>query len=585
MRAHRQSLTLGAKLALAGVPFLLAALLMTLSTLWLSHQLEGGAGAVNEAGRLRMLSWRLVVERGQDPAAPAPAADEFRRSLQLLHTGDPQRPLLVPWDAQVRQRLALVEAAWRDVDTTGSAGAQTDSTMPQRAHALVARIDGLVEAIEGRLSRLTALLHVLQVALLAMGGLAATILVVSGWRFVLRPVAELERAVGRLRMGDLSARAVVDTRDELGALGTGFNDMARQLEASYRELESRVEDKTSELREQRERLRWLYDVSRLVAESVHLQPMAQAFTERLHKRLQGGRVTLSLLQADGQRRVPVACLGATGEPQGRTTEVAVRHQDRLLAEIALELQSPLDDAELASIQAAAALLASGIENLRLQARNKEAAVSEERAFLARELHDSIAQSLAFLGIQAQLMREAMADDDRRAMDRTMGEIEAGLRESQVDVRELLLNFRLRTQAEDIEPALQAALRKFEHRSGVGASLTVHDEGLPLPADVQVQVLHIVQEALANVRKHAQADHVWIDVWKHPQWCIQVRDDGRGFDPRDVGISQVGLRIMRERAQAVGGRLDLSSERRAGTRVLLELPVPGTKALLDIGTRR
>ncbi len=585
MHALRRPLTLGAKLALAGVPFLLAALLMTLSTLWLSHQLEGGAGAVNEAGRLRMLSWRLVGERGQDPAAPAPAADEFRRSLQLLHTGDPRRPLLVPWDAQVRQRLALVEAAWREVDAASVTGPDPGRQAQQRAQSLVARIDGLVEAIEGRLSRLTALLHLLQVALLTMGGVAAAMLLVSGWRFVLRPVAELGRAVGRLRHGDLSARAVVDTRDELGALGTGFNDMARQLEASYRELESRVEAKTSELREQRERLRWLYDVSRLVAESVDLQPMAQAFTERLHRRLQGARVTLSLLQADGQRRVPVACEGTTGEPPGHRTEVAVRHQDRLLAEIALELQSPLDDAELASMQAAATLLASGIENLRLQARNREAAVSEERAFLARELHDSIAQSLAFLGIQAQLMREAMADDDRRAMDRTMGEIEAGLRESQVDVRELLLNFRLRTQAEDIEPALQAALRKFEHRSGVGASLTVHDEGLPLPADVQVQVLHIVQEALANVRKHAQADHVWIDVWKHPQWCIQVRDDGRGFDPRDVGISQVGLRIMRERAQAVGGRLDLSSEHRAGTRVLLELPQPGADTPLQAGARQ
>lgn len=566
--------SLGTKLALAGVPFLLAALLTTLATLWLSHQLEGGAGAVNEAGRLRMLSWRLVVEREQSTGAALQTADQFRHSLTLLETGDRRRPLLVPWDDDVRQRFARVQQAWVDFDPAGPSMPAPGPTTQAVAADLVARIDLLVEGIEGRLSRLTALLHLLQVALLAMGGVAAAALVLSGYRFVIRPVAELERAVARLRDGELSARALVDTRDELGALGEGFNEMALQLEASYRDLEARVKAKTSELLEQRERLRMLYDVSRLVAEAVQLQPMAQAFTRRLHDRLRAGQVTLRLVQADGQRRMPVASHGPRPVPHGIVRVVPVRHQDRLIAEIELALPAPIDEAETALMQAAATHLASGIENLRLQARNKEAAVAEERAFLARELHDSIAQSLAFLAIQARLMREAIADGDRAGMERTMAEIEAGLRESHGDVRELLLNFRLRTQAEDIEPALQAALRKFEHRSGVTATLVVHDDGLPLPADVQVQVLHIIQEALANVSKHARAERVWLDVWKHPGWCVQVRDDGCGFDTRASDVSRVGLRIMRERSEAIGASLQVRSQPAQGTTVLLELPPRG-----------
>jgi two-component system nitrate/nitrite sensor histidine kinase NarX len=197
-----------------------------------------------------------------------------------------------------------------------------------------------------------------------------------------------------------------------------------------------------------------------------------------------------------------------------------------------------------------------MENLRLQALERESAVSEERAFLARELHDSIAQSLAFLNIQAQLMRKAMADGDpARMASGVMDEIELGLRESHGDVRELLVHFRTRTNAEDIEHALQTTLRKFEHQSGIDATLTMHGKGLPLAADLQVQALHIVQEALSNVRKHAGAQQVWVDVWRQPAWRFEVRDDGLGFDPGSADDSSdethVGLRIMRERAAAPG----------------------------------
>jgi two-component system nitrate/nitrite sensor histidine kinase NarX len=218
-----------------------------------------------------------------------------------------------------------------------------------------------------------------------------------------------------------------------------------------------------------------------------------------------------------------------------------------------------------------------MESLRLQALGKEAAVAEERGFLARELHDSIAQSLASLHIQAQLMRRAMARNDRQRMSEVLAEIELGLQESHGDVRELLVHFRTRTNTEDIEPALQVTLSKFERQSGVSTTLTVHGHGLPLPSDVQVQALHVVQEALSNVRKHARATHVWLDVWKQPVWRFRVRDDGIGFAiqvpdaaVRD-GDTHVGLHIMRERAERMGATLELQAQPGGGTTMTLTLP--------------
>ena len=213
-----------------------------------------------------------------------------------------------------------------------------------------------------------------------------------------------------------------------------------------------------------------------------------------------------------------------------------------------------------------------MENLRLDSLAKEAAVSQERNLLARELHDSIAQSLAFLKIQVQLMRDALASGNAQRVQSVLGEIDTGVRESYGDVRELLLHFRTRASGEDIEPALQTTLRKFEHHSGIKASLQMHGQGLPLTPDLQIQVLHIVQEALSNVRKHARASQVWLDVQQQPRWRFEVRDDGIGFDAEDPGRSEthVGLRIMAERAERIGAALDVISTPGHGSSVVLEL---------------
>jgi len=213
-----------------------------------------------------------------------------------------------------------------------------------------------------------------------------------------------------------------------------------------------------------------------------------------------------------------------------------------------------------------------MESLRTAALARESAVADERQMLARELHDSIAQSLAFLKIQMQLLRKAMARSDTDAVALTLNELDAGIKESYSDVRELLLHFRTTAHSEDMEPALRETLSKFELQSGLRASLSMHGEGLPLPSDVQIQVLHIVQESLSNVRKHAQASQVWVEVQTHPHWQFSIRDNGCGFELEQGApdATHVGLRIMRERAQKIGAQLAVQSDP-AGTRVKLDLP--------------
>ena len=257
--------------------------------------------------------------------------------------------------------------------------------------------------------------------------------------------------------------------------------------------------------------------------------------------------------------------------------IPVHLHDRLMGEIDLFFNAVVTPtpALRSLLDALGSHLASAMENLRLPRWKKRPRCRRSVIYLARELHDSIAQSLAFLKIQVQLMRDAVQSGQQpRKCGETLEEIDTGVRESYGDVRELLLHFRTRTNAEDIEPALATTLRKFEHQSGISALLSLEGRGLPLPPDVQIQVLHIVQEALSNVRKHARATQVRLDVQQQPAWRFEVRDDGVGFIVYNdlLDETHVGLRIMKERAQRIGADLQVISTPGHGSSMILTLPL-------------
>jgi two-component system nitrate/nitrite sensor histidine kinase NarX len=289
------------------------------------------------------------------------------------------------------------------------------------------------------------------------------------------------------------------------------------------------------------------------------------------------------------RVIPIVTEGARPSPQSGAAQVSRRCevegyttlvtlplmlQHRLLGEIELfyrsEVSFSADERKL--FEALASHLAGAMESLRMAALARESAVASERRLLAQELHDSIAQSLAFLKMQMGLLRAAMSRGDDTAIQAAMSELDAGVRESNNDVRELLLHFRVRTDSGRLDLALRETLAKFALQSGLAWQLDAQDNGLPLPADVQIQVLHIVQEALSNVRKHSRARQVWVTVRAHPQWDICVRDDGQGFltPGPEVDATHVGLSIMRERAERIGAVLSVDSGPQ-GTEVRLRLP--------------
>ncbi|MDP2408439.1 MAG: type IV pili methyl-accepting chemotaxis transducer N-terminal domain-containing protein [Hydrogenophaga sp.] len=625
------TVSLSIKLIRIGASLLVIALASIGLTLWVTWQLEGGAAAVNEAGRMRMQTWRLnSAVAAQLPASEVQAlVSQFDQSLGLLRSGDPSRPLFVPWDDEVGQQFVIVEALWQNQRPLWLGEQPPDTARSlQAAGEFVDAIDRFVLVIEKQLSGYTAILNLFQFVMMALAIGGAVIMLYTGYLYVINPLAHLRRVLAQVEAGEFGTRIDVDTQDEFGQVAAGFNRMASTLQSLYEGLEAKVQAKTQRIEAQRARLEALYEVSAFLAQANTIEELSRGFSQRVRQVMKADAVAVRWSDEANQRYLMLAsdcfpqdmqeeersllagaCACGNLKPDARTrvipihthdaapmrhcaragyeslVSVPVRLQQRLIGEIDLffrsDVQINADETEL--LDALASHLASALEGLRAAALEREAAVGEERALLARELHDSIAQSLAFLKIQAGLLRSAVQKQQPEKVNTTLDELDAGLKESINDVRELLVHFRTRTNTDDIEAALQETLQKFQHQTGLPTRLQLEGEGLPLPPDVQVQVLHVLQESLSNVRKHAGASHVSLDVHKGARWRFVVRDNGSGFDTgQQRSENHVGMKIMRERAERIGASVELVSSPGQGTTVTLTLP-PYPVSAPGIGT--
>ncbi|MBI4319731.1 MAG: GAF domain-containing sensor histidine kinase [Chloroflexi bacterium] len=248
--------------------------------------------------------------------------------------------------------------------------------------------------------------------------------------------------------------------------------------------------------------------------------------------------------------------------------------------------SPQDEEvlQLFAQQAAAAL-----ENARLHSTVESLAATAERERIARELHDSLAQALGFVGVRAQAAQMALATGDLAEVRQGLGRIRSVSEAAYADVREAILGLRSGIGADrDLAQSLREYVERYRHQSRIHADLEIVGgaDRLSLAPTAEVQLLRIIQEALANVRKHARAKVARIKLEQADLpgtglvLRVTVEDDGQGFDPAAAsGVGAYGLATMRERAEGIGGRLTIHSAPGSGTRIVVELPALGIPVAL------
>ncbi len=207
---------------------------------------------------------------------------------------------------------------------------------------------------------------------------------------------------------------------------------------------------------------------------------------------------------------------------------------------------------------------------------------EDRSAIANELHDSLAQSLASLKMQVRVLDDTLRQDNEVAIWKEMENIQAGLDEANIELRELITYFRLPVDGNGVVSAIEKAVSRFRLTSSIEAVLQNHWPAVNLPVEYERQVLRIVQEGLANVRKHSGADMVRILLNQaHDARRVLIEDDGVGMSlTPDEMDNHFGLSIMQERAGSIGATLQLESEPGDGTRIILTLPIMQDNALGD-----
>src|SRR5450830_57724 len=230
-----------------------------------------------------------------------------------------------------------------------------------------------------------------------------------------------------------------------------------------------------------------------------------------------------------------------------------------------------DDAELQLFEITAQMLSLSMGFQAREQESRRVALLEERAVIARELHDSLAQSLSYMKFQlARLQTNFGANLTESGADVIVNDMREGLDNAYRELRELLTTFRVQMDVRGLDHVLEEAIEEFSHRSSLNITLDNRLQECRLSVNEEFHLLHVVREALSNIVRHSGAEKVTIALVLQSTGdvIVTIDDDGTGCTFDEAKPHHYGLAIMKERAYCLGGTIENLPRRRGGTRVRL-----------------
>ncbi|CAM4099144.1 nitrate/nitrite two-component system sensor histidine kinase NarX [Serratia silvae] len=549
---------------------------------WMSQSIQGNAHAINKAGSLRMQSYRLLsqvpLDAHSDILMQGLTQDETSRDLQQALEREGLTPQLITlrdyWLNQLQPRLRQAQ--------------HPADAAPQVAH-FVSLLDKLVSDIDHQTER-----RLLMVTLVQGGFIVLTLLLLVGTicylrRRLLHPWRQLVAMALAVGRGDFSGRfAQRGHQDEMSSLGAALNTMSDELATIYARLEQRVAEKTADLQQKNQVLSFLYRTSRQLHTS---EPICSRLTPILNQlqtltplhslqvRLYENNSQEQFLQLSGNQPLrpeychnPVcsACLSEHQPHSQGHPSLSWSLSDQLgnygivVAQHAPEQR--LNDEQCQLMNTLVEQLTSVLAIERQVDHQQQLMLMEERAAIARELHDSIAQSLTCLKMQTsclQMQGAELPPASLALVQQMREEINTAYRQ----LRELLTTFRLRLTEPGLLAALQSTVQEFNQRLGIAIELDYQLGPRSVPAYQAIHLLQITREALSNIHQHAQASQVAIRVVNlQGEVTLSVSDNGRGLPDISERPDHYGLIIMRDRAKSLHGQCEILPCGGGGTEV-------------------
>lgn len=643
-RQHRPTPSMGVRLAGILLPGLALAIALIVVGVSITSQLQGGGQAINEAGKLRMQAYRIghLLQKAADNRGQGRRhlwqqvqEDISAYDRRLAYQGEYLdqgflASISIPRETQ--PTLQSIRSEWR----------QRKASLPSRASGLTeAHVNAYERGLEGFVGQVDTYVALLQestatklgryhLSLIGFTVLGLVVGLVTFQRtrhFLTRPLQSLRDCASRIATGDLAGcRAPRAETEEIDELAAAFNHMAEELTTLKHNLDTQVAEQTRSLQQRNQRLTMLYGIATSLQTNVPVEELLDQALEGVVSVTESSAGIARLVTDDGRMRLVASrgldpeileneqlvpldrCLcghsAQAGElrfrgdlspcelqlgttlpcsGEGGLFAVPIKYKGQVLGLFTL-FGTPRQGGPYEGIESLLETVANhvglAIENRRLATEAQRASLMEERNLLASELHDSIAQCLASVKLQIWMLEEEVAKGDLASIRELVPKIRGGVESGYGNLRELLTHFRTKIDERGLIPALKGLVTSFQERTGTGVYLQGISHNPELGPEEEIQVFHIVQEALTNIEKHAQADNVRILVQEDPEaYHFLVEDDGTGMDvaAREAdGRAHFGLSIMRERAARLNGRLEIESDPGEGTRITLSFPRPGAE---------
>jgi two-component system, NarL family, nitrate/nitrite sensor histidine kinase NarX len=577
---------------------------------------QGSAETVNQTGSLRMQSYRiasliLLAQNQKNPdnwKAAETGISLFERTLyspNLLGISVSRssatsaisyRGIASDWQTQLKPRLQdIIQRSHLSLHQP----VQMDVELLDDINAFVTKIDGLVQLLARQAeNRITLLSSILGISLFLIV-IVVFITMYVVYRDVFIPLRELLTCTENFGRGDLDVRTLHVSDDELGRLGEAFNSMAEDMSRLYHNLEARVAEKTADLERSNRSLELLYHSITRLYDAPTSQNTYVTLLKDLEQVLGIGHGATCLIEHDSDKAVILAStlhpgegdanlcklsncseclqsetlnlrhLGKHGEKQ--ILSIPLHDMDRKYGVLQMEIPAnkTLEEWQTQLLEALSRHIGIAIGTAQRAEQSRRLSLLEERGVIARELHDSLAQSLSYMKIQVSRLQVVMAQHNIAEDTNTiLAELREGLNAAYRELRELLTTFRLKIEGNGLVPTLEKTVAEFAARGNIPISIETHLAGCQFSANEEIHIMQIVREALANVIHHAKAAHASVVIEHGPDDMVSViiDDDGIGIASSQSDTHHYGMSIMQERARSLGGSFHAQTRAAGGTHI-------------------
>lgn len=552
----------------------------------------GEARTLNQTASLRMDVWRIEALRLSGQTQQTEQSIE-QYEQRITHLTELIGPDLLPSDGTLPRQIQL---EWQNLRPRLSSAPVTTDLTPQLTH-FTHQLNRLVQALAWDIE---ARIHTLR---WFQGGvlIAALIITLGIIRHLQRdffaPLTTLQKAANAVKNGQFSVRIPSRPANELGDLGEAFNTMVERLSALYSGLEDRVEEKTHELQQSNHLLQLLYRTATRLSEQDVTQEVLVAMLEDVEQALGLGPGIVCVRREEDGRAYPIAtplpeaeraalcdalgctiCFGSAtphsvqeyqvGQIQLVSVPLTVGGSWQGVMPFQIKNGHTLIPWQTQILQTLAGHVATALSNARRTEERHRLVVHEERAIIARELHDSLAQSLSYLKIQVALLQAQLNPQLSVESQTTLEELKSGLNSAYRELRALLTTFRLTPGGTPFTEELRAIVNEASRRCGFTIALTQHMNNLELNAQEEIHVTRMIRETLINIERHAAASWAQVIVAANGlrQVELTIEDNGQGWPATLPKEGHFGLDILRERAAQLNGTLTLDSGPHGGARI-------------------